>query len=991
MNIFNRISKSAGFSEKSAKSRKILSIFIIFLTLIIGSVFADNTPLFVLPVTSLYGDLGAPADSLPAWATLRTGTLDNGLRYYILENSLPGGRAYLTVAVNAGSILENDDEQGLAHFVEHMAFNGTRRFPGAELINYLRSLGMRFGPEVNAYTGFEETVYGIETPVEQDENGIKRIPERALAIIDDWTWAVTFNPDDVDKERSVIMEEYRTRLGARERIRRQILPLIFRGSRFADRLPIGLPEIIQDAPVERLIGFYQHWYRPDNMAVILVCDFNGEVLEKELAAHFSAPVPETPLSRPYFELPDPEKGAIVTAVVTDEELPDSTVYLYYKRSPQARSATLEAYRESLIDYLIEMMLDFRYEENISAGDTPYMAAGSWNSRYGQSSRYYIMAANAKAGRSGETLEALLLEKERLLRYGFTRSELERAKGALLSDMERIAAEKDRRESEQYLNELTADFLREQYALDPEWELYAVKQLLPGIRLGMINSTVRSYYAEDDLLAIITAPETEAAKLPNEAAIISMVKESRDADITPPKERVVVSGFLSEVAVPGSIISVSKDESGAEVWELSNGMRLILVATANKNNELDFYALARGGTVSAVLPDGEAILDGFDFSQEEALHSAKLAAEIQSASGLAALSKPELMDFLSDKQLSLSFWTGTHTRGLRGSSSLKDLPYLFQLLYGSFTQPRIDQNGLALVLDYHRTRLLQEGDSPEIFFSKELSWLMYSNHPLFMPLELADLDSVSEKAALAFLNLALNPADFTLVLAGSLGDREELQELTEMYLAAIPNNGLPRWNSWTNPNIQRPGMTEKIIYKGKEEKCIVYMGYFVSKTWTEADNAAVLVLNDYLDIVLTDEIREKLGGVYSIYAGASFSPAPVGELSLEIYFICDPGRQEELRKAVKEQLAFLSRAADEETLAKSREALVKSFERGMENNGFVARNLANFTVITSTPLSHLAERPGLYSSVTAAELSILTAELLTGGPVELVLLPESTDK
>ncbi|MCL1927823.1 MAG: insulinase family protein [Treponema sp.] len=991
MNIFKRVSKSAGFSEKSAKSRKVLWVIIFFLTFIIGKVFTDNTPLFVLPVTSLYGDLGSPEDSLPAKAALRTGTLGNGLRYYILENSLPAGRAYLTLAVNAGSILENDDEQGLAHFVEHMAFNGTRRFPGMELINYLRSLGMRFGPEVNAYTSFDETIYGIETPVEQDKDGIKRIPDRALAIIDDWTWAITFDPNDVDKERSVIMEEYRTRLGAQERVRRQVLPLIFRGSLYADRLPIGLPEIIQNAPTERLIGFYQRWYRPDNMAIIFVGDFNGEVLEKELAAHFSAPAADIPLSRPYFELPDPQKGTITTAVVTDEELPSSTVYLYYKRSPQARLATLEAYRESLIDYLIEMMLDFRYEEYISAGNSPYMAAGSWNSRYGQSSRYYIMAANSKAGRSGETLVSLLMEKERILRYGFTRSELERAKGALLSDLERIAAEKDRRESERYLNELTADFFREQYALDPEWELYAVRQLLPGIGLPTINSTVRSYYAEDDLLVIITGPKTEDAQLPDEEAIIGMAKESRNAEITPPKERVAVSGFLSEVAEPGSIIRVINDESGAEIWELSNGMCLVLMSTANKNNELDFYILARGGIISTVLPDGEAILGGFGFSPEEALHSAKLAAEIQSASGLATLSKPELMDFLSDKQLSLSFWTGTHTRGFRGSSSLRDLPYLFQLLYGSFTQPRIDQNGFSMVLDYHRTRLLQEGDNPEIFFSKELSRLTYSNHPLYMPLELEDLDSVSEKAALTFLNLALNPADFTIVLAGSLGDRDELRKFAEMYLAAIPNNALPRWNSWTDPGIVRPGMIEKIIYKGKEDKCIVYMGYFVSKTWTEADNAVVLALNDYLDIVLTDEIREKLGGVYSIYAGASFSPAPVGELSLEIYFMCDPGRQEELRKAVKEQLALLSQAADEETLARSQEALVKSFERGMENNGFVARNLANFTVITNTPLSHLAERPSLYNSVTTIKLSALTAELLTGGPVELVLLPESTDK
>ena len=989
MNISKRVSKSAKFTDKLTKNRTILWILILFLAFASGKVFADNLPLFVLPGGSIYGGLGSPEDPLPAKAALRTGTLDNGLRYYILENSLPAGRAYLTLAVNAGSILENDDEQGLAHFVEHMAFNGTARFPGAELVNYLRSLGMRFGPEVNAYTGFEETVYGIETPVEQDENGIKRIPERALAIIDDWTWSVTFNPDDVDKERSVILEEYRTRLGAMERVRRQILPLIFRGSRFAERLPIGLPEIIQNAPAERLTGFYQRWYRPDNMAVILVGDFDGEVLERELTSHFTAPAPAAPTSRPSFELPDPQKGIITSAVVTDDELPGATVYLYFKRSPQARETTLKAYRELLIDYLIEIMLNFRYNEKISTGDTPYMAAGSWNSRYGQKSRYYIMAANAKTGRNSETLEALLVEKERLIQYGFTQSEMERAKAALLSDLERIVAEKDRRDSERYIKELTADFLREQPALDPEWEFDAVGQLLPGIGLGTINSTIQLYYADDDLLAIITAPQAEAAELPNEQTIISIVSKSRSADITPPKERVIVSSIIGDVT-PGSIVKVTQDVSGADIWELSNGMVLILMPTANKNNELDFYALARGGTAGTVLPYEHALLDGFSFSQEEALHSAKMAAEIQSASGLASLSKPELMDFLSDKQISLSFWTGSQTRAFRGSSSLNDLTALFQLIHGFFSQPRIDQNGFAVVLDYYKTRLLQEVDSPEIFFSKELSRFIYSSHPLYKPLELLDLDHVSEKAAITFLNLALNPADYTFVLAGSLGNRKELQELVEMYLASIPHGGIPRWNTWIDPQVIRPKGTEKIIYKGKEEKCIVYMGWFFSKSWSEKDNAAVLALNNYLDIVLTDEIREKLGGVYSISAKSSFSPEPAGELSLEIYFICDPGREGELRAAVKEQLVSLSQTVDEETFVRAKEALIKNFERSMESNGFWARNLANFAVITNTPLSHLTERPGLYASVTAAELRTLTVELLTEGPAELVLLPESAE-
>jgi zinc protease len=914
--------------------------------------------------------------------------LPNGLRYYILENSLPADRVYLTLAVNAGSVLENDDQQGLAHFVEHMAFNGTRRFPGTELVKYLRSLGMRFGPEVHAYTGYDETVYGIETPVEKGEDGVKRVPERALAILDDWTWTVAFNSQDVDKERAIIMEEYRSRLGASERIRRQILPVIYRGSRYADRNPIGLPEIIQSVTAEQLINFYQTWYRPDNMAIILVGDFDGAALEQSLAAHFSAPVPETPLVRPRYDLPGPQRGSLTMGTVTDPELPFSTVYLYYKRSPQPLERTLRTYRENLIDYLVETMIDFRVEQAVSRENNPFMAAGSWGSRFGESSRYYIMAAQSKAERTGDTLRALLLEKERLVRYGFSRTELDRAKGSLLSDLEQMEGEKDRQESEDYVSELTGDFLEGEFVMDLDWEMEAVTKLFPGITLATVNEAIRSYYVDDDLSVLIAAPEAELPLLPDQDDIRMLVQESASIELSPPGEEEAPPVLAYYVPAPGTILAVRRDESGAEIWNLSNGMVLVLMETANKNNELSVYALAKGGTVGAAGPSaaGPAVAG---FSQEQQF-SAEMAAEIQSASGLGPLSRTELIDFLSNKQVSLSFWTSSYIRGFQGSSTVKDLETFFQMLYTGFTQPRIDQTGLKLVLDHYRTQLLQEADNPDSVFSRELTRTMYSNHPLFKPLEIEDLDKVSAEAAAAFLVRSLNPRDYTLVLAGSLGDRERLRSLAETWLASIPASGESR-HEWTDPEITRPGKTEKIIRKGKEEKSIVYMGWFAAKPWTEADNAAALVLNDYLDIVLNDEIRETMGGVYSISAGVSHSLMPRGELSLGIYFICDPKREGELRQAVREQIAALAKGIDAETLTTAKEALVKTFERSMENNGFVARNLANFMLITDTPLSHLAQRPALYRAVTAEQIQAAAAALLAGGPAELVLLPEAADK
>jgi zinc protease len=391
----------------------------------------------------------------------RTGCLPSGLRYYLLENSMPEGRAFLTLAVNAGSVLETEEERGLAHFVEHMAFNGTSRFARNELINYLRTLGMRFGPEINAYTSFDETVYGIEVPVETGPDGRKTIPDMALAVIDDWTWGILFNPEDVRNERLVVMEEYRTRLGARERISREIYPFLFKGSPYADRLPIGLPEIIENAPPERLEGFYRKWYRPENIAVIIVGDFDAASLEASLEGHFPDhwKNQNEAFFRPRFNLTEPKKGNFNALVITDSELTQSGIELYWKRKASQRPDTLAFYRESVIDYMADVMLSLRFDEARTKSDTPYVAAGAGIVNYGNSSGFYVLVAQAKTGSVNASLRELLTVKESLSRYGFTQSETDSAKAYLLSYMERLVSEKDRQPSSGYVDAFTRHFLK----------------------------------------------------------------------------------------------------------------------------------------------------------------------------------------------------------------------------------------------------------------------------------------------------------------------------------------------------------------------------------------------------------------------------------------------------------------------------------------------------------------------------------------------------
>jgi zinc protease len=959
--------------------------YVIVLAFVLGGIPSGAQTLFQ-PRSDPYGGLGLPGDALPLMDGLRTGTLPNGLRYFIRENSLPAGRAYLTLAVRVGSVLENENERGLAHFVEHMAFNGTRRFPETELINYLRSLGMRFGPEVNAYTTFEHTVYGIEAPVETDSSGVKRIPEKALAILDDWTWGITFTPKDVDEERAIILEEYRSRLGAQERVRDRFLKAIFHGSRMAERLPIGLTDVIRTAPAERLEAFYRRWYRPDNMALILVGDFDGAALEAELAERFTAPKPAAPLALPSYELPPPVSGSVNAEVISDAELPYATVYLYFKQRYEEQRTDLRALRDNLTDYLISSMLDERHTDAASNEETPFLGAGAWASRYGLLSRYYILAAQAKTGRAADTLETLLTEKESLDRYGFTARELDRAKAGLISGLEFQESEKDRRESMTFVETLTEDFTGAAQTPGIEWLLNAAKRMLPGIGMETINARLKSYFGDNDLTVLVTVPEQELAGIPDAAGIALMVENSRKADIAAPGEEADEGGLVDEPSSPGRIVRESQDPSGALVWTLSNGATLILKKTPNRNNELSLYALARGGESSVPLED--------DFS-------AYLASEIQTASGLGPFTRPELFRFLSDKQVSLSFWTNSYTRGFNGEASLNDLQTLFELLYVSFTRPRIEQTGLNLVREARRTRLIQEKDNPESIFAKELTNLVYNGHPRFKPMELEDLNSVSAEKAAAFLKKALNPADYTFVFAGNLGPEQAangpafplMRRFAETWLASIPGGAdggyAEAWDNWNDPGVTRPGKTEQIIRKGKEQKAMVYMAWFNPLEWTEQTNAAALLLSDYLDIILTDEIREKLGGVYSVSQQLSLTPMPKGELSLGVYFVCDPGRAAELRAAVQEKLAGIAAGnINMETFNRAKEALVKSFELSMENNVFIARNYASFRLVTNTPLARLDGRPDLYRSVTADDLRNIMARVLGNGPAELVLLPES---
>jgi zinc protease len=928
------------------------------------------------PRTADYAGLGAPSDPIPFNEKVYTGQLPNGLYYYILENPRPENRAYLTLAVNAGSILEQEDERGLAHFVEHMAFNGTARFPEHDLINYLRSLGMRFGADVNAYTNYDQTVYGIEVPIEKNQAGVKSIPPTALQIIDDWTYAVTFDPKDIDEERPVIIEELRARSGLMDRLQQKLSAALFHDSRYATRSPKGLIEVIETAPPSRLEGFYKNWYRPDNMAVIFVGDFDGAALEANLESYFSAPAAVGALNRPVYDLPPPQQGRFAVELIADPEQTTTLINLYYKRPQLPQTNDLASYRLAVIDDLIRRILSIHFYEKSADPENPYIAGISDHTRFTASSRYYRLAVLAKTGAAQEAMREVFLEKETILRYGFMEEELELAKRSLVSDMEQSASEKDTRESQYYVQELTDCFLYGTSLPSIEWDLDAVKRLLPGISQEDLTAVARSYFASDDLTVLIIAPEAEP--VPDAQKVKQLANEIRRTKIKRPEPTVVTGELLDAVPAAGRITNELVDaETGTLSWTLGNGAKVIIKQTANRNNEITLYALAKGGAADAPLSQNM---------------SARLSAELSAASGIGKFSLTELTKKLADKQLSLGAWISDFTRAFQGFTSTGDMKTFFELLYLNFTQPRIDSTAFATTMAEYRTILTGRSDNPDAYFADEIIKIVYGSHPLFMPITAADLDKVKQEDAYAFLVKALNPADWTFVFTGSINPAV-IRPLVETYLASIPAK-TERWNQWSAPSIKRPGAGTTVLHKGlssaQEAKSQVYMASFVPKAFTESQAVAAQVLNEYLDIHLTETIRESLGATYSIMVNTALSPLPPdGELTLSLVFTCSPQRAASLAEAVRAEIASLALGKiDPDILSKAIAARTKDWEQSMQSNTYLAQIYANFSVLFNLPFGNLDRRPQHFAAVSAADLQELCRLLLEDAPAIVILYPEN---
>jgi zinc protease len=853
-----------------------------------------------------------PDAPMPSDPNVTVGTLDNGLRYYIRANHRPEQRAEVRLVVNAGSVLEDEDQQGLAHFVEHMAFNGTAHFPKQALIDYMERIGMRFGPEVNAFTSFDETVYMLTIPTDTAE-----IVENAFQILEDWAYAVLFDPAEVNKERGVVIEEWRLGQGAQARMRDKQFPILFRGSRYAERLPIGQLETLETFDHASLERFYRDWYRPDLMAVIAVGDFDPAVIEGLIRSHFARiPAREAPRERTVFDVPDHEETLF--AVATDEEATQTQVSVYFKQPPRQQE-TAGAYRQALVEMLYNQMLNQRLFELTQTPDAPFVVAFSGQGSFVRSKEVYTLGALVRDGGVLQGLEAVLTEGERVAQHGFTASELDRAKREFLRGMEQAFAERDRTNSAMYAGEYMRNFLEHEPFPGIAYELAFARQALPTIALAEINRLARAWITDRNRVVLVNAPEKPGVEVPSETVMAEAFDAVVATEILAYEESLSDAPLLPVTPERAPVVSEREiPEVGLTIWELANGVRVLLKPTDFKADEILFRAWSPGGT---------------SLASDEDFVSAIMATNAVGVGGVGEFSLIDLQKVLADKVASARPYVSSLYEGVTGNASPQDLETLFQLIYLTVTAPREDSSAFEAFRTRMEALLENRSASPESAFQDTLSLTLAQYHPR-EPLFTRELvvKTDLDQSIKFYRDRFADASDFSFVFVGNF-TLETIRPFVETYLGGLPSIG--RVEQWRDEGIDPPtGVIRKEVHKGtepKSETAIIFTGTFDD---TRINRYAMRALQEVLDIRLRERLREDLGGTYGVSVGANSSRYPDGEYSVSVSFGAAPDRVEELAGVVFQQIDSLRIAGPSaEDIEKVREMQRRERETNLKENGY----------------------------------------------------------
>lgn len=903
---------------------------------------------------------------LPVDPQVKLGRLDNGLSYLIRANQRPENRAELRLVVKAGSVLEEEGQRGLAHVVEHLAFNGTRHFAKQELVDYLESVGMRFGPDLNAYTGFDETVYLLQVPT--DSAGVM---ETAFQILQDWAGGISFDPGEVDLERGVVVEEWRGSRGAEARLLDLQLPVILKDSRYASRLPIGEKAVLDTFGREDLLRFYQQWYRPEQMALVAVGDFDPAQVEELVRAYLGAvPASPSPEARPRFPVPDHAEPLF--SINADPEATGSSVALYFKKDVDAHQ-TVGGYRQYLIEALYAGMLNRRLYELSVAESPPFLSAYAGMDLLVRTKECHFLGAVVADGGVERGLEALLSECRRVQRHGFTATELEREKKELLRGIEQSYRERDKHESGDFADEYLRYFTEEEPIPGIVYEYGLYQTFLPQIGLAEVEGLARHWEGNRNLVVVVSLPEKEGVEAPTEAQLKAVFDQVKQKKIPPYRDLLAGLTLLESAPAPVPILSTREiPELGLTAWQLGNGVGVVLKPTDFKNDEVLFSAYSPGG--HSLVADSEYV-------------AGVTADAVVKEGGVGRFSQVELQKLLAGKVVEVSPWIGGLEEGLSGRASPEDLETLFQLIYLYMTQPRQDSTAFAAYQGWLRGMLQNRSASPESAFRDSLQVILAQHHLRSRPWSEALVEEMDLGRSLRlYRDRFADAGDFTFFLVGNFS-LDEVRPLAQRYLGGLPAQG--QRELWRDLGVEPPaGVVVQEVYKGLEPKSLTQLVFTGPLAWERQKLYDLHALAAVLEIRLREVLREDLGGTYGVSVNASASHYPREQYHLAVGFGCDPARVEELTGVVFAELeALVQQGPDPRQVEKVRQMQRRQRQVDLEENSFWLEAIESAYVHGTDP-RQILEYEALVEGLTPAAVQDMARHCLNRERyVQVSLFPE----
>jgi zinc protease len=833
-------------------------------------------------------ELAAP---LPLDSAIRTGTLPNGLTFFIRRNVEPANRAALRLAVKAGSIDEADDQRGLAHLLEHMAFNGSEHFSAGELVKYLESIGSRFGPDVNAYTSFDETVYMLEVPTDKPP-----IIERGFEALGDFAGGIALDTAEIDKERGVVIEEWRLRQGAQSRMQDAQLQGLFGESRYVQRLPIGLPEILKSFPAERIRDFYRDHYRADRMAVIVVGDVDVAAIEAQIRRHFAGLAARPPATRPVYPVPPHRETRYVTT--SDREAQSSSVSIVHKRALQT-FRTVGDYRRSLLGSLVDQMLNSRLAEIARRPEARFLGASVGGQTLGQTVEGFTVGARTKDGGIAEGLEAIAQEIARVTQHGFGDAELDRAKKGMIAGLERAYNERDKSQSGGFASELVRHFLTGEPAPGIAMELDLARRFLPGMTAADAGALARELLGDESRVVLAVSPEKEGIAPVTQAVLTGALRMGLTASVEPWRDALEGRALMADLPAAGSVGARREiPEIGVTVLTLSNGVEVWLKPTDFRNDQVSFTSYARGGVSLA--------------SEAEYLN-ASLSTSIVGLSGVGGINPVDMGKLLAGKIANASTYVSNYTHGVSGGSTPRDLETALQLTYLQFTSPNRDPQALDLMKRRLEANLANQAQNPGSVFGERVRLLNTLSHFSSRSLKVEDLARLDAARMHEFYEARFrNAADFTFFFVGAF-TVDEITPLVAQYLGSLPSAGKPASAIGSNLRLQFPaGVQRETVRKGQEPRSQTSITFFADTGLEEFETHRVRAATSILQNRLRDILREELGGTYSVGVGYSDTTPQPGYGTTSVSFGSAPENVEKLTAAVMTELDRLRREGPTDT-------------------------------------------------------------------------------